>query len=131
MKARQALLLILVLAAHLTAWAGEIYIVSHPTLSIRSDEVRDIYNGDKQLSAGVKLVLVDNALIQTDFLARVVKLSIDKYNSLWIKKSFRDGISIPQVKSGDAEVIAFIKSNPGAIGYISKPHPELKTIAHY
>jgi hypothetical protein len=46
-------------------------------------------------------------------------MSRNKYSSAWTKKSFRDGLTPPAMKSGDAEVIDFVKRNPGAVGYVS------------
>jgi hypothetical protein len=66
---------------------------------------------------------VDNSSAQAEFLARVVKLDAAKYDSLWTKKSFRDGLNPPPVKASDAEVIAVVKANPNAVGYLSTPPP--------
>jgi ABC-type phosphate transport system substrate-binding protein len=42
-----------------------------------------------------------------------------KYAGIWTKKAFRDGLTAPAMKSGDAEVIEFVKRTPGAVGYVS------------
>ena len=105
--------------------------VSNPALSIGADDIKDIFTGDKQFSGPTKIVPVDNSALQADFLAKVMQMSADKYSSLWTKKSFRDGVMPPSVKSGDAEIIAFIKSTPGGVGYISKPNLAARTIQKY
>jgi hypothetical protein len=51
-----------------------------------------------------------------------------KYNGIWTKKSFRDGLTPPAVKSGDAEVIEFVKRTSGAIGYASSAPAGVKVI---
>ena len=44
-----------------------------------------------------------------------------KYNATWAKKSFQDGIAAPKVKGSDSDVVDFVKSTPGGIGYVSAP----------
>ena len=110
---------------------ADVYVVANASLALNADEVRDAYLGDKQIAAGTKLVVLDNAAQQAEFLDRALKLDAAKYNAIWIKKGFRDGLNAPPVKSGDAEVIAAVKGNPGAIGYVSAPPKDLKVIAKY
>jgi ABC-type phosphate transport system substrate-binding protein len=110
---------------------ADVYVVANASLALNADEIRDAYLGDKQIAAGTKLVVLDNAAQQKDFLDRALKLDAAKYNAIWIKKGFRDGLNAPAVKSGDAEVIAAVKGNPGAVGYVSAPPKDLKVIAKY
>jgi len=111
--------------------AADVYVVAHPGVTLSADEVRDVFVGDKQSAGGVKLVPLDNAAVQADFLAKVLKVDANKYASIWAKKGFREGINPPAVRSSDLEVAAMIKSTPGAVGYVSKPVPELKQIQKY
>jgi ABC-type phosphate transport system substrate-binding protein len=69
--------------------------------------------------------------VQADFLAKVVKVDASKYASVWAKKGFREGINPPPVRSADLEVIAAVKNTPGAVGYVSKPVPDLKLIQKF
>jgi ABC-type phosphate transport system substrate-binding protein len=100
-----------------------VYVIAHPAANVSADVLRDIYTGDKQFSGAQKVVPLDNASLQANFLARVLNISQGKYDNLWIKKSFRDALNPPAVKSSDREIIAFVKNTPGAIGYISHPPP--------
>ncbi|NML42146.1 phosphate ABC transporter substrate-binding protein [Ramlibacter sp. G-1-2-2] len=111
--------------------AADVYLVANPSLGLGEDDIRDIYLGDKQLANGTRIVPLDNAALQRDFLEKALKMDGAKYSSIWIKKGFRDGLNAPTVKTGDAEVLAAVKSNPGAIGYVSAPPKDLKVIAHY
>lgn len=111
--------------------AGEIFIVAHPSVSLTPDALQDVFTGEKQFAGSQKLLLVDNAGAQKDFLDKVVKLDAKKYNSLWVKKSFRDGLAIPPVKGGDADVLAFVKNNPGAVGYVSVLSEGVKAIGKF
>jgi hypothetical protein len=101
------------------AIAGELVVVANGNVKLSSGEVADVFTGEKVAAGSVKLVPVDNKEAQADFLSKVVKLDSGKYNAAWAKKSFQDGLTPPKVKSTDAEVIEFVKSTPGAIGYVS------------
>jgi hypothetical protein len=111
--------------------AGEIYVIVNPGLAVSEGDVAEIYTGDKQFAGSVKIQPVDNASLQKDFLAKVLQLSADKYNGLWTKKSFREGLTPPVMKSSDIEVTAFVRDNPGAIGYVSTQPPGVKVIRKF
>ena len=113
------------------ATAGDVYVVAQPSLTLSAEEVRDAYLGDKQMAGGTRIVPLDNAAQQKDFLDRVLKLDAGKYNAIWVKKGFRDGLNAPAVKGSDAEVIATVRANPGAIGYVSVPPKDLKVLGKY
>lgn len=117
--------------APLPSLAADVYVVANNSLTISADEIRDVYLGDKQIAGGTKLVPLDNAAQQKDFLEKALKVDAAKYNSIWIKKGFRDGLNAPAMKSGDAEVISAVKANPGAIGYVSTVPKDLKVIGKY
>jgi len=101
------------------AHAADVVVISHPGTSITAGDVSDIFLGEKQFAGGTKLVPVDNASLQDSFLSKYLDMAKSKYSSAWTKKSFRDGLTPPAMKSGDAEVIDFVKRNPGAVGYVS------------
>lgn len=109
----------------------DLFVIAHPSVNLGADEIQDVYIGDKQFAGSQKLIVVDNATAQSDFLGKVVKIESKRYNSLWVKKSFRDGLAIPPMKGSDAEVVAFVKNNPGAIGYISALPEGVKTVAKF
>lgn len=111
------------------AAAGEI--VANPTVSLSADEVKELFLGDKQLSGTVKLVPVDNAAAQAEFLGKLLQTDAAKYGSRWTKKSFREGLSAPALKGSDAEVIAFVKATPGAVGYVTGPSAGAKVLQKY
>lgn len=113
------------------AQAGDVYVIANPDVTIAPDEVRDVFLGDKQVAGGTKLIPVDNAAEQKDFLEKVLKLDAGKYNSIWVKKGFRDGLNPPPVKNSDAEVAAIVRGTPGAIGYVANPPKDLKVLGKY
>jgi ABC-type phosphate transport system substrate-binding protein len=115
----------------LPAAAGEIFVIANNNLDLSADDVREIFIGDKQIAAGSKVVPMDNAALQKDFIEKALKLDPTKYASIWTKKGFRDGLNPPPVKSGDVEVIAAVKSTPGAIGYVSSLPAGVKLVKKF
>ncbi len=109
------------------------FVIAHSSVNISENEIREAYLGEKQFASGVKLVLVDNAALQDLFLARVLRMGASKYDTAWIKKSFRDGLIAPSVRPGDAETIEFVRRTPGAIGYVaaSKPPTGVNVISKF
>ena len=107
------------------------YVVGHSTVNVGPADVREVFLGNIQFAGSVKLVPVDNAAVQGDFLTKVIKMDPDRYSSVWTKKSFRDGINAPSVKSGDVEVLDFVKRTPGAIGYVSTNPGSANVILKY
>jgi len=93
-------------------------IITNPALTLSVDDVRDVYLGEKQMAGNVKVMPVENASAQAGFLSQVIKLDAAKYATAWTKKSFRDGLTPPPVKTTDAEVIDFVKRTPGGVGYV-------------
>lgn len=113
------------------AAAADLYLIANPSLTLTPEDIRDAWLGDKQLAGGTRLMPLDNAAQQKEFLERVLKVDAAKYNAIWVKKGFRDGLNPPPVKTSDAEVIATVKANPGAIGYVTVPPKDLKVLAKY
>ncbi len=113
------------------ALAGDVVVITHSGLSLQAGDVRDVYVGDKQIEGAVKLVPIDNLSLQKEFLEKAIKVDSAKYSAIWAKKGFRDGLNPPAVKSTDAEVIAAVRSTPGAVGYVSKAPPDMKVVHKY
>ena len=130
MKTCPLILALLALSAQ-PANAGDIYLIAHPALEISVDAVRDVFVGEKQFHSGVKLAAVDNLAAQKDFLDKVMKLDSVRYGNIWTKKSFRDGLNAPPARGNDAEVLAYVRSTPGAIGYVTTPPKGLSTVAKF
>ena len=106
-------------------------VIAHPSVSLSADEIRDVFLGEKQLVGNLRLVPIDNSAIQPEFLARVLQTDGQKYAARWTKKSFREGLAPPSVRGSDAEVIAFVRSTPGAVGYVSKTATGVKVLGKF
>ena len=111
--------------------AGDVYVIAHPSVTLSAAELRDMYLGEKQFAGSIKLAPVDNSAVQNDFLAKVLRIEASKYASLWTKKGFRGGLAAPIIKSGDAEVINYVKNTKGAVGYVSTPAPGMNQLSKY
>lgn len=114
-----------------SAFAADVYVITNNATTISENDIKDIFLGEKQIVEGTKVVPIDNASAQKDFLEKVLGANAAKYNNVWTKKGFRDGLNPPPVKSGDAEVIAAVKATPGAIGYVSSAPSGVKVVRKY
>ncbi len=110
---------------------ADIYVIANPGVQLSADEAREAFVGDKQFAGNVKLVPLDNAAAQPEFLSKVLGMDATRYNALWVKKGFRDGLVAPSVKATDLEVVAGVKSTPGAIGYVTSTPTGVTVIRKY
>ena len=102
---------------------ADLYVVCNLDVTLRPVDVRDVYIGEKSFAGNARLAPADNFAAQAAFLEKVVKVSADRYTSLWTKKSFRDGANPPPVKINDAEAIAYVKQTPGGCTYVQSTPP--------
>ena len=107
--------------------AADIYVIAHPSAKLTADAIRDVYIGEKQFAGEVKLVPIDNAMAQNEFLAKVLKLDQARYANLWVKKSFRDALNPPAVRTSDKDIFDFVAKTPGAIAYTANLRSEEHT----
>lgn len=110
---------------------AEVVVIANPATQVAATDVEEIFLGEKQFAGSTKLVPVDNGPQQEAFLGKVLKLDSNKYNSKWAKKSFREGLNPPAVKSGDAEVIEYVKRTPGAVGYVASAPAGVTVVQKY
>lgn len=110
----------LLLAASLACSVAhaDVFVISNTATQIDANDVKDIFTGEKQFVGATKLIPIDNGPAQENFLSGALKMDAARYNTIWTKKSFREGLNPPSVKSGDNEVIEFIKKTPGGVGYV-------------
>lgn len=128
MKKYPLLLIGLVLQANSALLRAEVLVIAHPSVDLSLADVRDVYLGEKQFYQSVKLLPVENAAVQKEFLEKVVKLNSNVYGTVWTKKAFRDGLNAPPSKGSDLEVANYVRSTPGAVGYVSAPAAGVKVL---
>jgi hypothetical protein len=104
------------------ASAGDtVYVICNPSVHLAMRDLRDVFLGERQFAGMVRLAPADNRAAQSAFLARVLMMAPSKYSTSWTKKSFRDGVNPPPVKSGDAEAIEYVRHQQGACSYSTTP----------
>jgi len=134
-RARAGLIPIVGLA--LAGWAGgagatDLFVICHPAVGLQATDVRDAFIGDKGFVGTVKLAPADNSAAQAAFLDKVLKVDAGKYAAIWTKKSFRDGINSPPLKSSDAEAVAYVRQTQGGCSYVvTPPGPGVAIVARF
>ena len=123
--------LIICCGAASPVWAQDVVVIANSGVQLTGGEVADVFLGEKQFAGSVKLIPVDNGPLQEAFLSKALNMDSAKYGGKWAKKSFREGINPPAVKSGDAEVIEYVKHTPGAVGYVTSSPSGLNIVKKY
>jgi len=114
------------------AVADDLYVACHADVPLAAADVRDVFLGEKQILNSTRLVPVDNLAAQPAFLEKVLKMDAIKYDTIWAKKSFRDGVNTPVTMANDAAVLAFIRRTPGGCGYFTvEPPVDVTVIGKY
>jgi ABC-type phosphate transport system substrate-binding protein len=126
-KIRVALaMLALVVGAARTEAQGYVVVVNaaNPVTSIKKDRVNGLFlkriarweNGNP-----VMPVNLDRASATREAFSRAVHgKSVNAIESNWQQQIFAGREAPPVQRNGDAEVLAFVRANPGAIGYVSE-----------
>ncbi len=129
----RTLCLLALSAASLASAAAmaDIYVIAHPSVTLTPEEAKEVFLGEKQLAGSMKIVPFDNAGAQATFLERVYRMDVNKYNTVWMKKGFREGLTPPIVKGTDVEVLLAVRSTQGAVGYVSSPPTGVRVISKY
>jgi hypothetical protein len=102
-----------------SAFGADIYVIAGPDVKLSVEDVRELYLGDKEFSGEIRLVPVDNQAALSEFVVKALGMNPQRYNTLWVKKAFRDALNPPAVKASDFEVLEFVKRTRGAVGYVS------------
>jgi ABC-type phosphate transport system substrate-binding protein len=94
------------------------------TVSLTKEKVSKLFlKKTSKWDDGQKVTPVDHkptAKVRINFTKVIHKKNVAAIIAYWQKKIFTGKGVPPAEMSNDKEVIAFVKANPGAIGYISK-----------
>jgi ABC-type phosphate transport system substrate-binding protein len=107
------------------------YVITNAATTLSPAEVREVFLGEKQFAGGTKLAPVDSLTGQEEFLAKVLAMDRVKYSAVWTKKAFREGLVQPPQKSGDTEVLDFVRRTPGAVGYVGTAPSGVNVVQKY
>lgn len=102
-----------------------------PISSIAKSSLSDIFLGEQsQWSDGSKIafVIFNNDAVQEEFFSNYVGRSKSQFNAYWKKKVFSGQAMSPTSFDSEAEVVNFVKSNPGAIGFVSSAASGLEAV---
>ena len=130
MKRNTLAILLVLLAMASPAHAEQTVVIvnaSNPTASMRKADVARLFlketatwkNGDKVLPVD----LDNRSRTRADFTREVHGRSVDAILAYWNQKMFSGADVPPPQKSSDRDVIEFVRTNPGAVGYVSASAP--------
>jgi len=123
---KQVHLLIIVLMAAMGAYALEIAIIVNGQNSntLTKETIAQIYTGNKSSwPDGTRILACDQKLeSQTAkaFLSTYARKNASDYQALWMEKMLSGAANPPKSFGSDNDVIEFVASNKGAIGYVAK-----------
>ncbi|MCR9133134.1 MAG: substrate-binding domain-containing protein [bacterium] len=96
---------------------------ANATTSLSKKDVSEIFLKTKtSWDDGSKIVPVDQtarSATRAEFSQEIHGRSVGAIRSHWQQAAFSGAGTAPAERPSDAEVIAFVKNNPGAVGYIS------------
>lgn len=123
---KYAYLSIILLLAAMGANALEIVIIanSQNTNSLSRETIAQIYTGNKSTwPDGSRIVACDQKMesqAAKAFLSVYPRKSTADYQALWMEKMLSGAANPPKSLGSDNDVIEFVASNKGAIGYVAK-----------
>ena len=104
--------------------ADGVAVIGHPSLTkIDALTVERLFTGRAISLGGVSVVAVNVAqgnAVRTRFLQAFVKRDEDSYTGYWLVSRYSGLGAPPKELANSAEVIKFVQSTPGAIGYIDE-----------
>jgi ABC-type phosphate transport system substrate-binding protein len=96
---------------------------SNSTSSISKKDISDLFMKKKiKWDNGTAVMPVDlgaSSKVRETFSQEIHGKSVGAIRSAWQQAAFSGTGSAPPEKTGDAEVIDYVKKNPGAIGYVT------------
>ena len=105
------------------AGGGIVVIGNHNLTALDAPTVEKIYTGRVIEVNGVAVTAVNansGSPVRSRFLQAYLNQDEDKYTAYWIVRRYIGKGAPPRELSGSAAVIDFVRSTPGAIGYIDE-----------
>ena len=112
-------------AADRAAFDGQVVIHADDEIrTIKRSELAAIFLGKKSTwDSGRKIIPTlqpEKNSVTRDFLRDVLGKSLSQYRAYWKRRLFSGGGTVPKPLRTSAEVIAFVASHEGAIGFVEK-----------
>jgi ABC-type phosphate transport system substrate-binding protein len=110
-----------------TTVSAEMVVIVHksnPLTTVSSDMLAKYYKKTIQLwDSGSKIDpvdLPDQHPLAVEFSDRILHLTIDVKHSMWTIRTLSGQGTPPKQLPTEAEVVAYVRSKPGAIGYVDR-----------
>ena len=104
--------------------AGGVVVIGHPNLaSLDAPTLEKVYTGKVIEVNGVSVTAVNASSgsgVRSRFLQAYLKQDEEKYTAYWIVRRYIGKGAPPRELATSEAVIAFVKTTPGAIGYIDE-----------
>ena len=104
--------------------AGGVVVIGNPNLpSVDAATLERIYTGRVIEVNGVQVTAVNatsGSAVRSRFLQNYLNEDEDKYAAYWVVRRYIGKGAPPRELSSSAAVIAFVRSTPGAIGYVEE-----------
>jgi ABC-type phosphate transport system substrate-binding protein len=98
-----------------------------PVTSLAARQVSALFLGDvSRWRDGTKVLPVDAAqgsAVREGFSRAIHARGTDAIKNYWLQKIFSGRALPPPERTGDEEVLAYVRKNPGAIGYVAADRP--------
>ncbi len=112
-------------AAAPTVFTGKVVIhAENDVRAIKRSELAAIFLGRKSTwDSGKKIIPTlqsEKNPVTRDFLRDVLGKSLSQYRAYWKRRLFSGGGTVPKPMRTSAEVIAFVASHHGAIGFVEE-----------
>ncbi|MBB4133064.1 MULTISPECIES: phosphate ABC transporter substrate-binding protein [unclassified Xanthomonas] len=122
MKNIYPLLAVLLLSAPMHAIAGAVVVAKDSPVAVsNAEEAKKVFLGRQTSSGGKAITLLyqKDAATRAEFETKVLGKTGADLTGYWSKLIFSGKATAPTEVASDAEVKSKLKSNPGAVGYVS------------
>ena len=116
-------------AAVLPAFALDV--IGRLPVYLSADQVRNVYLGEQSHARDILLQPINNASLENEFLALALQTDRLKYDARWLHWRVHSGRLPLECLADDAEVVAFVLTHPGAIGYVHRAPPGVPVLHRY
>jgi hypothetical protein len=116
----------------ISSFAGG-FVICNTELPLTEGDVKDIFTGEKLHAGPFRLMVVDNKAALPNFLTGVFGgIEKGKYEIIWAKKSFREGVTVPTTLNSDQETLNYVENISGGVGYVNAtPGSGVKVLKKY
>lgn len=110
---------------HGEAWASDVKVIVNkgvPEDSVDADTVKAIFLGKKSSwsdGSPIKFVILKSGSTHDVFLKTYVKKTAIQFSTYWKKQVFTGKGTIPKSFDSEGELIAYVASKSGVVGYVS------------